>query len=302
MKSNKKIVSFEEKQNRKGYLFCLPFILGFLIFVAYPLFKVILFSFEELTVGTLTYETTWVGLTHYKRILFVDPDFRKTVVSSISNMLVNVPVVVLFSFFVASILNQKFVGRTVFRTLLFLPVILASGLVSSLTSGDFISGNMQDIGSLAGTSAGFFSGDFSDMLIELGLPMGFTEFIQGLVDRISDITTMSAVPAVIFLSGMQSISPSVFEASYIEGASAWDVFWKISFPMVSPLIIVNMVYCIVDSFTSSSNKAITAIHEALFGTAKYGLGSAMALSYLLIVSAVIIIAYILVRKLVYYYD
>ncbi len=302
MKSNKKIVSFEEKQNRKGYLFCLPFILGFLIFVAYPLFKVILFSFEELTVGTLTYETTWVGLTHYKRILFVDPDFRKTVVSSISNMLVNVPVVVLFSFFVASILNQKFVGRTVFRTILFLPVILASGLVSSLTSGDFISGNMQDIGSLAGTSAGFFSGDFSDMLIELGLPMGFTEFIQGLVDRISDITTMSAVPAVIFLSGMQSISPSVFEASYIEGASAWDVFWKISFPMVSPLIIVNMVYCIVDSFTSSSNKAITAIHEALFGTAKYGLGSAMALSYLLIVSAVIIIAYILVRKLVYYYD
>lgn len=302
MKSNKKIVSFEEKQNRKGYLFCLPFILGFLIFVAYPLFKVILFSFEELTVGTLTYETTWVGLTHYKRILFVDPDFRKTVVSSVSNMLVNVPVVVLFSFFVASILNQKFVGRTVFRTILFLPVILASGLVSSLTSGDFISGNMQDIGSLAGTSAGFFSGDFSDMLIELGLPMGFTEFIQGLVDRISDITTMSAVPAVIFLSGMQSISPSVFEASYIEGASAWDVFWKISFPMVSPLIIVNMVYCIVDSFTSSSNKAITAIHEALFGTAKYGLGSAMALSYLLIVSAVIIIAYILVRKLVYYYD
>ena len=190
MKSNKKIVSFEEKQNRKGYLFCLPFILGFLIFVAYPLFKVILFSFEELTVGTLTYETTWVGLTHYKRILFVDPDFRKTVVSSISNMLVNVPVVVLFSFFVASILNQKFVGRTVFRTILFLPVILASGLVSSLTSGDFISGNMQDIGSLAGTSAGFFSGDFSDMLIELGLPMGFTEFIQGLVDRILDITTM----------------------------------------------------------------------------------------------------------------
>ena len=145
MKSNKKIVSFEEKQNRKGYLFCLPFILGFLIFVAYPLFKVILFSFEELTVGTLTYETTWVGLTHYKRILFVDPDFRKTVVSSISNMLVNVPVVVLFSFFVASILNQKFVGRTVFRTILFLPVILASGMVSSLTSGDFISGNMYTL-------------------------------------------------------------------------------------------------------------------------------------------------------------
>ena len=228
MSQKRKAVSFEKKQNRNGYLYCMPFIIGFLVFVAYPLFKVVVFSFNELTVGAETYETTWVGLTHYNRIFFVDPDFRKTVLSSVRDMVINVPVVVLFSFFIASILNQKFVGRTVFRTILFLPVILASGMVDYLTAGDFISSNMQNIGSLSENSGSVFSGGLTQLLTEMNIGKSFVDFIDGLVGRISDITTMSAVPSVIFLSGMQSISPSIYEASYIEGASAWYVFWKIS--------------------------------------------------------------------------
>ena len=302
MSQKRKAVSFEKKQNRNGYLYCMPFIIGFLVFVAYPLFKVVVFSFNELTVGAETYETTWVGLTHYNRIFFVDPDFRKTVLSSVRDMVINVPVVVLFSFFIASILNQKFVGRTVFRTILFLPVILASGMVDYLTAGDFISSNMQNIASFPKNSAWVFWGGLTQLLTEMNIGKSFVDFIDGLVGRISDITTMSAVPSVIFLSGMQSISPSIYEASYIEGASAWDVFWKISFPMVSPLILVNIIYCIVDSFTSSSNKAITEIHEALFSNAQYGLGSAMALVYLVLAGIIIMIIYTLVKRLVYYYD
>ena len=230
-------------------------------------------------------------------------DFRKTVVASLGEMAVNVPVAVLFSFFIASILNQKFIGRTVFRAILFLPVILASGMVASLTSGDFISSNMQNIGSLSGSASdSMFSGSFADILLAMNIDRGLVEFIEGLVERISDITTMSAVPSVIFLSGMQSISPSIFEASYIEGASAWDVFWKISFPMVSPLILVNIIYCIVDSFTSATNTAITAIHETLFSKIQYGLGSAMSIMYLALVGIIIALVYLVVRRLIYYYE
>ena len=153
MSGKNKIASFEKKQNRWGYIFCLPFMIGFVLLVAYPLLKMVIFSFEELSVGAVTYETEQVGWQHYNRILFVDPDFRKTVVASLGEMAVNVPVAVLFSFFIASILNQKFIGRTVFRAILFLPVILASGMVASLTAGDFISSNMQNIGSLSGSAS-----------------------------------------------------------------------------------------------------------------------------------------------------
>ncbi len=298
-----KTTSFEKKQNRWGYLFCLPFMLGFVLLVAYPLVKMVFFSFQELSVGAVTYDTQWVGWQHYHRILFVDPDFRKTVVASLGEMAVNVPVAVLFSFFIASILNQKFVGRTVFRAILFLPVILASGMVASLTAGDFISSNMQNIGSLSGSASdSLFSGSFTDALLAMNIDRGIVEFIEGLVERISDITTMAAVPSVIFLSGMQSISPSIFEASYIEGASAWDVFWKISFPMVSPLILVNVIYCIVDSFTSATNTAITAIHSTLFSKIQYGLGSAMSILYLTLVGVIIALVYLVIRRLIYYYE
>ncbi|MBR7133617.1 MAG: sugar ABC transporter permease [Clostridia bacterium] len=299
---NKKTLSFERRQARSGYIFCLPFIIGFILFVGFPLIKVIGFSFHNLFVGTVTYDTEFVGLEHYNRILFVDPDFRKTVVSSIGEMLFNVPVVVMFSFFIASLLNQRFIGRTVFRAILFLPVVFASGLVTSITSGDFISNNMQNIGSLSGESNAMFAGTFTDILLEMDIGNGVVEFIEDLVSRIEDITTMAAVPSVIFLSGMQSISPSVFEASYIEGASGWDVFWKITFPMVSPLVLVNIVYCIVDSFTSATNTAITSIHNVLFVNAKYGLGSAMAIFYLAIVGVFIAVVFVLIRRLVYYYD
>ena len=298
----RKSLSFEMRQARSGYLFCLPFIIGFLLYVAYPLIKMIFFSFHELYVGAVTYETEFVGLNHYNRILFIDPDFRKTVISSLGDMLFNVPIVVMFSFFIASLLDQEFLGRTVFRTILFLPVVFASGLVVSLTQGDFISNNMDNIGSLSGESTSMFAGTFTDILKDLDIGNGIIEFIEDLVSRIEDITTMAAVPSVIFLSGMQSISPSIFEASYIEGASGWDVFWKITFPMVSPLVLVNIIYCIVDSFTSYTNTAITSIHTTLFGNARYGLGSAMALFYLVIVSIVILVVFILIRKLVYYYD
>lgn len=303
MGGRKKVTSFEKRQNRFGYLFCLPFMIGFVVLVAYPLVKVISFSFMELSVGAVTYDTQWVGWQHYNRILFIDPDFRKTVVQSLGEMVTNVPVAVLFSFFIASILNRKFVGRTAFRAILFLPVILASGMVASLTSGDFIMSNMQNIGSLSESSSdSIFSGSFSEILLAMNLDRSIVAFIEKLVAGISDITTMSAVPSVIFLSGMQSISPSIFEASYIEGASAWDVFWKISFPMVSPLILVNVIYCIVDSFTSASNTAITAIHNTLFAQIQYGLGSAMSIMYLAMVGVIIAVVYLAIRRLIYYYE
>lgn len=297
-------LSIEKKQARYGYIFVLPFVIGFIIYVAYPLIKAVQFSFSDLTVGAVTYNIKGVGFEHYRRILFIDPNFRKTIIGSVGNMLFNVPVVVLFSFFMASLLNQKFKGRTLFRAILFLPIILASGLIVTITSlGDFITSNMNNIGSLSGNSTGaMFTEGITNFLMQMNVGNEIISLIENLVSRISEITTMSAVPTIVFLSGMQSISPSVFEASYIEGASGWDVFWKITFPMVSPLLLVNAIYCIVDSFTSATNTAITSIHVAMFEKFEYGLASAMSLFYLAIVGIIIALIFSLVRRLIVYYD
>ena len=148
MSGKNKIASFEKKQNRWGYIFCLPFMIGFVLLVAYPLLKMVLFSFEELSVGTVTYETEYVGWQHYHRILFVDPDFRKTVVASLGEMAVNVPVAVLFSFFIASILNQKFIGRTVFRACIIVePYCCFIHAASTIRrcDGSFVPGSTESI-------------------------------------------------------------------------------------------------------------------------------------------------------------
>lgn len=297
-----KATSFERKRQRYGYYFVFPFLLGFLLFELFPLIQSVYFSFCDLTASATSYDASWVGLQHYKNILFVDPEYRKTLVSSLGNMLVNVPVAVLFSFFLASVLNQKFIGRTVARTILFLPVILSSGMIMSLSSADFFNYSMAATGNLAGGAGATLSGSFTAVMENLNVNAQLISFISDLVSRIYDITIMSAVPMVIFLSGLQSISPSIYEASYIEGATKWEVFWKISFPMVSSLVLVNVVYCIVDSFTSEQNAAISSIHSAMFSSAQYGQGSAMAILYFVIISLILTVVYFIINRLVFYYD
>ena len=296
--------SLEVKQRRMGYVFVAPLIVGMLAFVAFPVIQSLVFSFSKLNVVASGYRLDFLGIENYRYIFAVDPDFRTMVLGSLRDMLINVPVVILFSFFVASLLNQKFHGRSLVRAILFLPVIIASGVVESVDKADAFSSLLSSGAQTAGASA--VGEQLSEKLIvylqQLNISPQITNFIIDTVSRVYDIAIMSAVPIIIFLAGLQSVSPSLFEASYIEGATKWEVFWKISLPMVSPLILVSVIYCIIDSFTNVSNPVISRIHSSAYDSLNFGLSSAMAWSYMLIILAVLGIVYKLVSRFIFYHE
>lgn len=296
--------SLEVKQRRMGYVFVAPLIVGMLAFVAFPVIQSLFFSFSKLNVVASGYKLDFLGIENYRYIFAVDPDFRTMVIRSLRDMLINVPVVILFSFFVASLLNQKFHGRSLVRAILFLPVIIASGVVESVDKADAFSSMISSGSQAAGTAA--VGEQLSEKLIlylqQLNISPQITNFIIDTVSRVYDIAIMSAVPIIIFLAGLQSVSPSLFEASYIEGATKWEVFWKISLPMVSPLILVAVIYCIIDSFTNVSNPVISRIHSSAYDSLNFGLSSAMAWSYMLIILVVLAIVYKLVSRFIFYHE
>lgn len=296
---SRKTVSLNDKQKRFGYIFVAPFLIGLIVFIVVPLIQAIQFSISDLKVTPTGYSLTYVGLKNFHYIFLVDTEFRSDLVSSISNMAINVPICSLFAFFMASLLNGKFHGRTLARVILFLPVITSAGVISELLQGY----TLQTLQNAADTAA---SSDLSDGIVSLmnqmSLNQTLVQFISSTVDRIADIVAMSAVPIVIFLAGLQSISPSIFEAAYVEGATGWDVFWKISLPMISPLILVCIVYSVIDSFTNIANPVINSIHTTNFEKIKFGTGSAMAVSYMLIMAVILAIVYKLVSRFVVYQE
>ena len=299
----RRVPSLEVRQRRMGYVFTAPLMVGMLAFVVFPVLQSLLFSFSRLSVVASGYRLDFLGLENYRYIFAVDPEYRTMVLTALRDMLVNVPVVVLFSFFVASLLNQKFRGRSAVRAILFLPVIIASGVVQSVDRGDQFS-SLIAAGTQAGTEA--VGEQLSEKLIlylqELNISPQITHFIIDTVSRVYDITVMSAVPIIIFLAGLQSVSPSLFEAGYMEGATKWEIFWKISLPMVSPLILVSVVYCVIDSFTNVSNPVISRIHSSAYDSLNFGLSAAMAWSYTMLILAVLGLIYKLINRHIFYHE
>jgi ABC-type sugar transport system permease subunit len=299
MKSSK-AVSWERRKRWIGFRFVLPFVIGSVLFIILPVIKSLLYSFYTLRITNNGFELLFKGLQNYKQILLVETTFRESLLQSLLDLL-NVPVAIIFSFFIASLLNQKFHGRTLARGIMFLPVVLSSGILIQLGKMDSVSqmvqySNQAEEGGLSITSA------FSNMISQMNLNSGIINFLIGSVERISIIVSMSAIPIIIFLAGFQSISPSIFEAAYMEGATKWETFWKISFPMVSSLILVCVIYLIVDAFTNTSNAMINSIHNTIFFKFDFGLGNAMVWIYMLIIVALLGTVYGLLNRFIFYYE
>ena len=216
-------------------------------------------------------------------------------------MVVQVPLVIIFSFFAANLINQKFRGRAVARSIFFFPVILTSGVILGLENSDLL---VQTL-STTGMDADEFQSMFNIMMLlnkYTNLPMVVTEFLSNAINGIYDIVVASGVQILIFLAGLQSISPSLYEASSMEGATAWENFWKITFPMISPIILVNSVYTIIDLFTNETNEMMKNIKSTIFNDIKYGYGSAMAWIYFVCIAVILLIVGGLISRKVFYYD
>ncbi len=287
-----------------GYTFILPFLIGFIGIFLPMIFKSIQFSFSNMTVGDNGYELTKAangGLEHYIRALTIDPDFNQMLLNAIVDMCTTVPLVLIFSFFMANILNQKFHGRAAARSILFFPVILTSGVILGLENSDLLISTLNPTGETAADLATMHN-VASLLLNYTDLPESVVLFLANAVNGVYDIIIASGVQILIFLSGLQSISPSLYESASMEGATAWETFWKITFPMISPLILVNSIYTIIDSFISETNEIMTEIEDTIFTEVKYGLGSAMAWIYFICIVVILLVVGGIISKHVYYND
>lgn len=303
--NGKRKLTLRGKEAVAGYLFAIPFLIGFFGLFLPMLLKSISFSFSNMTVEKSGYVLTKAGsggLEHYIRALTIDPKFNLELLNAVKDMAVNVPLIIIFSFFAANLLNQKFKGRGIARSIFFLPVILTSGVVLGLESSDLLQTTLGPEGMLSADDANTVFNVAGFLLNYTNLPSGIVMYLSKAVLGIYDIVIASGVQILIFLAGLQGISPSLYEASNMEGATAWENFWKITFPMISPLILVNAVYTIIDSFTSADNELMKIIKTTIFTDVKYGYGSAMAWIYFLIIVVIIAVVGGIIGKRVFYMD
>jgi ABC-type sugar transport system permease subunit len=295
-------LNLSQKRSLLGVVFILPWLLGFIFLFATPLIQSIRFSFSELNVVPDGYELKFAGLHNFTEALFVDANFNRILTESVAGMAVNVPLILFFSLFSATLLNQKFRGRALARAIFFLPVILASGAVSAAESSGLINliGDSSVAQEMGQTSSQFNVLSMVRLLDEAGMPAFLSDYIVSAVMRIYEIIRSSGVQILIFLAALQSVPGAMYEVAKMEGATSYESFWKITLPMVSPLILTNIIYTIIDSFADS---AVTQmIYQTAFKTQNFGLSAAMSWMYTIVVSLILVVIGILVSRKVFYYE
>ncbi len=298
----RKIASLDKRKARVGWLFVLPFIIG-LICIYFPIIKdSIWYTFNHLQIiptGGFTLE--FVGLKNYQEAFFTDTNFARTLVTGIGELIIDIPAILLFSLFMAVLLNQKMVGRGAFRAIFFLPVILATGFMTSLGIMDTVGGSMTggiDDGSGASAADNIVSAiDLQSLFSNMKVGTELVKYVVEMINKIYSIVNRSGVQMLIFLSGLQSISPAIYEACRIDGASGWETFWKITFPMISPMILVNAVYTVIDAFTVESNTVMSYIQSSKMNDDVTG---AMSWIYFLIVILIIAVVAGIMSMFVFY--
>ena len=296
--------SLDKRKARAGWIFVMPFVLGILFLYLPMIIDSIAFSlsvFIKNKGGGMG--LSFVGFQHYKDALLTDVTFTEQLLAGIKQLLFDVPAIVIFSLFVAVVLNQKMLGRAAFRAIFFVPVILSTGLMDTINASDILSENM---GAEGGIDTGGGTDATTEIVSALDIQMLFANmkvgtelvtYVTTLVNNIYDIINRSGVQMLIFLAGLQSISPAIYEACKIEGATAWETFWKITFPMISPMILVNAIYTIIDSFTSKSNVVMTYIASK---NDQGNIATAMAWIYFLLIMLIIGVFVLIASAFVFY--
>lgn len=290
----KKRRGIEEQRARVGFSFVSIWIIGFAVFTLYPMIESLVYVFSDIDISTN--EKTFVGLTNLDYIFNTDPYFVRYITESLGDLLYQIPMILIYSTFFGMVLNQKFIGRTLVRVIMFFPVIVASGLVMNILNGDYVAQQL-----LTGDkSSALFNADvIRTFLLKMNLSVDLVDMLSGWANNIFQLSWKSGIQIILVLAGLQGISTSVYEAAKIEGATGWEIFWKISLPMISPILLINIVYTVVDSFTDLSSPVMKYIVEQQ-NQLRLELASTMAWIYSILVFAMVGIVFAVVGKLVVY--
>ena len=302
----KKKVGLLGRRALYGYLFILPFILGFVFFMVKPMYQSLKMALSEVVISNQGFKLNWNNYDNFKKALLVDAEFNRMIVDSVVQMVFRSLATIVFSFFVALLLNQKFKGRTLARSIFFLAVILSSGVLVGLEMNNSLMAQLKATIEEAG-SANSITRVLERILVPdssgiNGISSRMFKKVFELIDSIYDIAMASGIQIIIFLSGLQNIPPSMYEAAEMEGCTKWESLWKITVPMVSPLMLVCWVYTIVDFFMKSDNQIMAKINSQMTEMLNYGFSSAMAWIYFIVCISLIGISSLIISKVVYNYD
>jgi len=290
------------KREIKGLIFVAPFIIGFFGFVFFPMIQSLIYSFNDLKFEGNVF-LDFVGIENYKRAFLVDTDFRELLVESITTMLVNVPIILIFSMLVAIFLNGKFAGQGTFQMIFFIPVIVSAGIIPQLFENDIVRRTIINASSMSGEETSVFNATLiGDLFMQMNLPSKFVEYIMYAITNILEVINSSGIQILVFLIALKSIPKSLYEASSIEGATAWEGFWKITFPMVLPQMLVNVVYTIIDSFSNNVNPVMEAITDYNFGKFQFGYAASLAWTYFIIIIVVLSVFMLFIKKMIKHYN
>lgn len=288
-KSAKK--SVETARTRMGYTFVIHWLVGLFVFFLYPLAKSVWYSFNNVLVRPGKVITEFVGFEHYYNLLAIDPDYVNNLRDSMGMMFYSLPFIMALSLILAVLLNQQFKGRTVFRAIFFLPVIMTNSVVMNSLNSDFV------------TMPLFTSGDggtgiinYTEIIQNLNIPDGITPILVFLLSNTISIIWKCGVQTILFIAGLQSIPSSLYEVSKIEGANKWEEFWMITVPSLRHIISLVLIYTMIELFVDMENTVVANAYERIKDT-DYGSSSAMLWFYFIIVLILIGTVYILYQRL-----
>jgi len=300
----KKASSLDKKKARGGWIFVAPFVIGFVLVYLPILISSLRDTFYHLKTvdGSSVPVREFVGWFNYQEAL-IGSDFVEKLTKGLTDMVFDIPMILIFSLFMAVLLNQKMPGRAVFRAIFFIPVIISTGILETIEASNILAASQEgggiDDGSGSSTSQDLVSSfDVAMLFSNMAVGQGLVTYVTEAINNIFDIVNRSGVQMLIFLAGLQSISPAIYESVQIDGATAWETFWKITFPMISPMILVNAVYTVIDSFTTKSNVVMTFISD--YWKTNGEVSSAMSWIYFLVVILIIAVVALLFSFFVFY--
>lgn len=278
----KKARGIEELKSRYGFMFILPWIIGLIMFFFVPLIQSIIYSFSNVVTTSDGVKSTWVGLENYRSILISDPTYLELLKASLGEFAYSLPIILVLSLIFAIMLNQKFRGRIFFRALYFLPVIIATGKVMS-----FIFSTTDESLTEMGVSSGMSSGMITveDLTAVLNLSNEVAVFVSTSINNIFNLVWSCGIQIVLFLSGLQSIPATLYEASRVEGATKWEEFWFITFPMLSRITLLVGVFTMVELFINERSPVIERIYGSMLA-GQMDIPSAMIWFYFIIVCVI----------------
>lgn len=283
----------ETLKSRYGMAFVAPWTLGLILFFVYPLVQSVIYAFSETTLSAGGLDVRLTGLDNFRYALQEDPKFTGNLMTSLTSFLYSFPLILVISLILALILNQQFRGRLFFRMVYFLPVIIAGGVVLELifqTRG----GSVAETGVERDLAEEMIRAD--DIIQMFGLPDWLNEYFQAVMNNIMDLLWNSGIQIVLFIAGLQAIPDQLYEVSRVEGATKWEEFWFITFPMLSRILVLVAAFTLVEYFTSKTDNIMKQTYD-LMQMQEYGTSSAMLWIYFLAVGALMAVLYAAFQRL-----